>query len=109
MSYGYVVAHVDVTDQNAFEKYSSQVSLVTEAFGGQYLARGGQQESLEGVEPLGNRTVIIRFDSYKKALKWYHSNEYTELVKLRQAGSNGSWGCWLEEDVKFPQYYTVYW
>ncbi|MAZ99215.1 MAG: hypothetical protein CMM39_07240 [Rhodospirillaceae bacterium] len=90
MSYGYVVAHVDVTDQNAFEKYSSQVPLVTEAFGGQYLARGGQQESLEGVEPLGNRTVIIRFDSYKKALKWYHSNEYTELVKLRQAGSNGT-------------------
>ena len=63
MPYGYVVAHVEVTDQNAFEKYSSQVPLVTERFGGQYLARAGQQASLEGIKPLGNRTVIIRFHS----------------------------------------------
>jgi uncharacterized protein (DUF1330 family) len=90
MPYGYVVAHVEVTDQNAFEKYRSQVPLVTERFGGQYLARGGQQASLEGIKPLGNRTVIIRFHSYQKALEWYHSNEYIELVKLRQAGSNGT-------------------
>ena len=90
MPYDYVVAHVEVTDQNAFEKYSSQVPLVTEGFGGQYLARGGQQGSLEGIKPLGNRTVIIRFDSYQKALEWYYSNAYIELVRLRQADSNST-------------------
>ena len=90
MPYAYVVAHVEVTNEAAFEKYRLQVPSVTESFGGQYLARGGKQEPLEGDIPLGNRTVIIRFDSYKKAIEWYHSNEYTELVKLRQAGSNGS-------------------
>ena len=63
---------------------------MTESLGGQYLARGGKQEPLEGDILLGNRTVIIRFDSYEKAIEWYHSNEYTQLVKLRQAGSNGS-------------------
>ena len=90
MSYGYVIAHVEVTDEAAFENYRLQVPSVTESFGGQYLARGGKQEPLEGDGMLGNRTVIIRFGSYKKAIEWYHSNEYTQLVKLRQAGSNGS-------------------
>ena len=90
MPYAYVVAHVEVTNEAAFEKYRLQVPSVTESFGGQYLARGGKQEPLEGDILLGNRTVIIRFDSYKKAIEWYHSNEYTQLVKLRQAGSNGS-------------------
>jgi uncharacterized protein (DUF1330 family) len=90
MQYGYVLAHVDVTDPRAFEKYSSQVPSVTESLGGQYLARGGKQMALEGPAPLGTRTVIIRFESYSKAVKWYNSNQYTELVKLRQAGSNGT-------------------
>ena len=31
--------------------------------------------------------TIVRKD---KALEWYYSNEYTQLVKLRQAGSNGT-------------------
>ena len=90
MQYSYVIAHVEVTDDTAFEKYRLQVPSVTESFGGQYLARGGKQEPLEGDGLLGNRTVIIRFASYKKAIEWYRSNEYTQLVKLRQAGSNGS-------------------
>ena len=46
--------------------------------------------ALEGPDPLGTRTVIIRFESYSKAMKWYNSSQYTELVKLRQAGSNGT-------------------
>ena len=90
MTYGYVIAHVEVTDEAAFEKYRLQVPSVTESFGGQYLVRGGKHEPLEGDILLGNRTVIIRFDTYEKAIEWYHSNEYTQLVKLRQAGSNGS-------------------
>ena len=90
MPYGYVIAHVKVTDKVAFEKYRLQVPSVTESFEGQYLARGGEQQLLEGEGLLGNRTVLIRFGSYKKAIEWYYSNEYTQLVKLRQAGSNGS-------------------
>ena len=90
MPYGYVLAHVDVTDPRAFEKYSLQVPGVTESLGGQYLARGGKQMGLEGPAPLGARTVIIRFENYSRAVEWYNSNQYTELVKLRQAGSNGT-------------------
>ena len=90
MPFGYVISHVDVTDPEAFEKYRSQVPIVTEGFGGEYLARGGKQMGLEGLKPLGDRTVIIRFENYERAVEWYHSNEYAELVKLRQAGSNAA-------------------
>ena len=90
MPFGYVVSQVDVTDPEAFEKYRSRVPQVTEGFGGQYLARGGKQMCLEGPRTLGYRTVIIRFESYARAVEWYNSNEYAELIKLRQAGANAT-------------------
>lgn len=90
MAVAYVIASVEVTDPEAFEQYRQKVPKVTEGYGGQYLARGGKQETLEGLPLSGNRTVIVQFESYQRALEWYRSNEYTELVKLRQAGSNGT-------------------
>ena len=90
MSSAYVIASVDVTNTNEFEKYRLQVPSVTESYGGKYLARGGKQQTLEGKPFIGNRTVIVEFENYEQALKWYYSNEYSQLVKLRQAGSNGT-------------------
>ena len=90
MPYGYVIAQVIVTDPKAFEKYRVRVPLVTKGYGGEYLARGGKQQGLEGPKPTANRTVLIRFPSFEKAVEWYHSNEYVELSKLRQAGSHGT-------------------
>ncbi|MBU99602.1 MAG: hypothetical protein CMM24_04490 [Rhodospirillaceae bacterium] len=90
MSSAYVIASVHVTNTNEFEKYRLQVPSVTESYGGKYLARGGKQQTLEGEPFIGNRTVIVEFENYEQALKWYYSNEYSQLVKLRQAGSNGT-------------------
>ena len=90
MSSAYVIASVHVTNAIEFEKYRLQVPSVTEGFGGKYLARGGKQKTLEGEPFIGNRTVIVEFESYERALEWYHSNEYSQLVKLRQAGSYGT-------------------
>lgn len=90
MSSAYVIASVHVTNTTEFEKYRLQVPSVTESYGGKYLARGGKQQTLEGEPFIGNRTVIVEFENYEQALKWYYSNEYSQLVKLRQAGSNGT-------------------
>ena len=79
-----------VTNTTEFEKYRLQVPSVTESYGGKYLARGGKQQTLEGEPFIGNRTVVVEFENYEQALKWYYSNEYSQLVKLRQAGSNGT-------------------
>ena len=86
----YLIAQVTVTDEEAFEKYRVRVPEVTQGYDGEYLARGGRQLGLEGPLPSHNRTVIARFPSYECAVEWYHSEAYTELVKLRQAGSDGT-------------------
>jgi uncharacterized protein (DUF1330 family) len=58
-------------------------------YGGEYLVRGGQQQGMEGAEPLG-RTVVLRFPSYQKALEWYNSEDYASLKALRQSASHGN-------------------
>ena len=90
MPYAYLIAQVTVTDEEAFEKYRVRVPEVTQGYDGEYLARGGRQLGLEGPLPSHNRTVIARFPSYERAVEWYHSEAYTELVKLRQAWSDGT-------------------
>lgn len=90
MPYAYLIAQVTVTDEEAFEKYRVRVPEVTQGYGGEYLARGGRQLGLEGPAPAHNRTVIARFPSYERAVEWYNCEAYTELVKLRQAGSDGT-------------------
>ena len=52
-----------------------------------FLVRGGKAISYEG-DPPGDRNVIIRFPSYDHAMNWYHSEEYLEAKKKRQAASN---------------------
>ena len=90
MGSAYVIATVRVTDTTEFEKYRLQVPSVTEGYGGKYIARGGKQQILEGKPFIGNRNVIVEFENYEQALEWYYSDEYSQLVKLRQAGSNGT-------------------
>ena len=34
--------------------------------------------------------MIARFPSFERAVEWNNSEAYTELVKLRQAGSDGT-------------------
>ena len=48
--------------------------------------RGGQFEAVEGAPPLG-RVVVVKFPSYARALEFYHSDDYKELLALRLATS----------------------
>lgn len=86
MAYGYVVAQINVTDPDAYPHYVKLVQPTIDAFGGEFLVRGGKSESFEGTPP-GDRTVVIRFPSYQAAQDWYHSEQYAEAKALRQAAS----------------------
>ncbi len=86
MAYGYVVAQINVTDPDAYPQYVKLVQPTIDAFGGEFLVRGGKSESFEG-KPPGDRTVVIRFPSYQAAQDWYHSDIYAEAKALRQAAS----------------------
>ena len=44
----YLIAHLTVTDPEAFQDYRAAVPAVIQRFGGRYLLRGGAVETLEG-------------------------------------------------------------
>ena len=85
----YLIGDIDITDQDAYEKYRAGVSETVYAFGGNYLVRGAHGEVIEGTwEP--KRLVVLEFESMNQAKAWYYSDEYAELKKLRQSASNGN-------------------
>ena len=79
---GYVIADVEVTNPELFAEYRELVSQTVEAYGGRYLARGGDTTLVEGMRAPG-RTVIIEFESAARAKEWYYSPEYEPVKKMR--------------------------
>jgi uncharacterized protein (DUF1330 family) len=86
MPAGYVIAQITVTDPEAYKDYVAAVSPIVETYGGEYLVRGGPAQYFEA-EPIGERTVVIRFPSVQAATEWYHSEEYAPVRAMRQAAS----------------------
>ena len=86
MAFGYVIAQITVTDPEVYPKYVKLVQPTIDAFGGEFIVRGGLSESYEGTPP-GERNVVIRFPSFQAAQDWYHSDIYAEAKALRQSAS----------------------
>ena len=78
----YVIADVQVTDLAGFEEYRKMVPASLEPYGGRFIVRGGQIETLEG-DWQPRRLVIIQFDSLERARAWWASEEYREAKDLR--------------------------
>ncbi|MDA9596678.1 DUF1330 domain-containing protein, partial [Candidatus Pelagibacter sp.] len=88
MAAGYVIAQLKVTNPENYKEYVEKVSEVVKKYGGEYLARGGEHEVVEGEDNFP-RIVIIKFPTYEKALEWYHSDEYKPVKDIRLANSVG--------------------
>lgn len=85
----YVIAIEAIHDEAAFSKYAEQVPGTLVAFGGQFIARGGNLTTLEGhwQHP---RTVIIEFPSRQAAEHWYKSTDYQKIIGLRHESAKGN-------------------
>jgi uncharacterized protein (DUF1330 family) len=68
------IAHVEVTDAEAYGKYAALAGPALAAFGGVFLARSGRYVQLEGRDRA--RNVVARFPSLDKAVECYHSAQY---------------------------------
>jgi len=86
MPAGYVIAQITVTDPVAYKDYVAAVTPIIAEFDGEYLVRGGPAEFFEG-DPVGERTVVIRFPSLQAARDWYHSEAYAPVKAMRQRAS----------------------
>ena len=79
----YIIVQVDVHDPQRYQKYREMVPPTLEAYGGRFVVRGGQTQTLEGDWDPG-RVVVLEFDSVERAKAWWNSEEYREPKALRQ-------------------------
>ena len=68
------IAHVNVTDPEAYGRYAQAAGPVIAAHGGVFLARASRYVQLEGNERA--RNVVARFPSVEHAVACYNSPEY---------------------------------
>jgi uncharacterized protein (DUF1330 family) len=81
MKKGYwVVAYRSVSDENAIKQYGALAMPAIEAGGGKTLIR-----TADAIEPreagLKQRTVVIEFESFERALATYNSAAYQAALK----------------------------
>lgn len=82
------IAHIDVTDEDRYGAYVAKATHVIADHGGEFIARGGRYEQVEGRDH--PRNVVVRFPTFEAASACYHSDEYQAIVGDAIAGSDRS-------------------
>ena len=85
----YLIAQINVTNEDSYKEYLEKVTPIVKKYNGEYIIRAGKFKTV-----LGNwdykRNVVIKFPSYNIALKWYNSEEYLPVKKIREDNSKGN-------------------
>ncbi|MCT4370015.1 DUF1330 domain-containing protein [Yangia mangrovi] len=79
------IAHVTVTDEEAYGRYAKLAGPAIAKHGGAFIARGGRYVQLEGKER--PRNVVAKFPSVEAAEACYHSPEYQEALSHARGAS----------------------
>ncbi|MCC5984588.1 MAG: DUF1330 domain-containing protein [Rhodobacteraceae bacterium] len=86
MPRAYWVAHVDVRDPDAYERYRTANAAAFRKYGARFLVRGGAQDVREGASRA--RTVVLEFADLATARACYDSPEYQAAKALRDPVSD---------------------
>ena len=79
------IAHVTVTDDEAYGKYAKLAGPAIEKHGGNFIARGGRYVQLEGTDR--PRNVVAKFPSVEAAETCYRSPEYQQALDHARGAS----------------------
>jgi uncharacterized protein (DUF1330 family) len=82
MPKGYWIGRVTVNDPDTYPEYIKAGASVYEKFGGVFVVRGGQCESLEGNNK--TRNVVVEWPDYATAKAAYESPEYQTAKAIRE-------------------------
>ena len=82
----YVIVEVDIHDVATYDRYKALVPPTIAAYGGHYLARGGEVKTLEG-DWTPARVVLLEFPSAEHAHAWWSAPEADHIKALRQASA----------------------
>lgn len=83
----FVVVEVDIKDPERYEEYKRLTPGSLVPFGGRFVVRGGNAETLEGTWA-PPRLVILEFPSVERAREWWCSDIYRPAKALRQSSSH---------------------
>lgn len=74
---GYIVCvYETINNKNTLNEYAVKTKVAVEKYKGKFLVRGGQKITTEGKDFV--RTVLIEFESFEIAKKFFYSKEYQE-------------------------------
>jgi uncharacterized protein (DUF1330 family) len=79
------IAHVHVTEPEAYGRYAKEAGPAIAAHGGVFLARGGRYVQLEGNDRA--RNVVARFPSLEAAVACYNSPAYQAALAHAKGAS----------------------
>ncbi len=79
------IAHVTVTDAEAYGEYARRATDAIAAHGGVFLARATRYVQLEGRDR--PRNVVARFPSMEAALACYNSPEYQAALSFAKGAA----------------------
>ena len=79
------IAHVEVTDPQAYGEYAKRATTAIADHGGVFLARAGRYVQLEGRERA--RNVVARFPSVEAAVACYNSPAYQEALAFAKGAA----------------------
>ncbi|HLI08718.1 MAG TPA: DUF1330 domain-containing protein [Ktedonobacteraceae bacterium] len=85
----YIVADIEVTDPEEYQRYARQTPGTLEPYGGKFIVRGGQPEALEG-DWQPKRIVIIEFPNIEQLKAWYNSPAYSAIMGMRHNSANSN-------------------
>ncbi len=77
-----MISDLTVLNPEAFETYRTRAAKAIHPFGGRYLARGGEIQTLEGSWTPRN-IVVVEFPDSDRANAWYRSPEYSYALEVR--------------------------
>jgi len=83
----YVILDIDVTDPDGFDGYRQRSGAIAEQYGGRYLVRGGDPQTVEG-DWAPSRIVVLEFQSSEAARTWHESPEYQEILPIREGAAD---------------------
>ena len=79
----YVISDVEPRDRDLIERYRALAEASIKKYGGRYIVRGGEIESVEGGwNPC--HLVIVEFPDMDRAREWYRSEDYAEALMVRE-------------------------
>ncbi len=79
------IAHVKVTDAEAYGKYAKLAGQAIADHGGRFIARGGRYVQLEGNDR--PRNVVATFPTLEDAVACYNSPAYQEALAFAKGAS----------------------